>query len=152
MPISYVSKIAVKKDLDLFNASKDLPLTITLKDIVEGTQKNSKACPFAIAAKRIPGVRKAYVLRTKVFLEFRDRIVRYDLPQSARNFILSFDRNERIYPGDYVLKEVIGTRQPSYLRKEHRKRKKLRATGKIPSPKKIGPWAKDIRNLDEPLE
>jgi len=149
MPISYINKIVAKKDLDFFDATKPLPLKITLKDIKAGEPGNSKKCPFAIAAKRVPGVCAAYVLRTKIFLQYRDRMVRYQLPMNVRKQIALYDSTRKMNPGDYQLKEVDLSNVPSVQRKGYKKRKKMREEGKIHSPKTRGAWPKG-RTLAEP--
>lgn len=100
---TYVTKYAKKNNLKIVDSKSQLRLEIRPDDVVKATQKNSKCCAFACAAKRVPKVKAAYFFRSTAWLEYADRLVRYNLPPSVQKEIVSFDRSKVVATGTYTI-------------------------------------------------
>lgn len=157
---TYVQKLCETRGLKLTNATRPIIVGVAVDDILKSRTKNSKCCAFARAAKREPGVRAAYFFRSTAFLEFGDRMVRYDLPQAVQKEIVSFDRGGVMAPGQYELKPPRPSR--NHVRRPAATRRALdRITASLPlvvngkraAPVKPGHKQRPtpfIRTLDEP--
>lgn len=107
--MSYVHDIAKRKGLEIVDATKPATVKVTPSDIEKAKSLNSKQCAFARAALKEPGVMGAYFFRSIAFIEYRDCMVRFALPQKVRDEITTFDRAGFMEPGRYVINPI----QPS---------------------------------------
>jgi hypothetical protein len=95
-------EIAGKKVVD---AKRPAKILITKRDVVAGDNKNPSGCAAALAAKRdVPDCLSARVHIGRVYIEHKDKWVRYLTPEALRTEIVAFDRGGSFQPGDYVLK------------------------------------------------
>jgi hypothetical protein len=95
-------EIAGKRVVD---AKRSARILITKRDVVDGDNKNPSSCAAALAAKRdVPECLSARVHIGRVYIEHRDRWVRYLTPDALRTEIVAFDRGGSFQPGDYVLR------------------------------------------------
>jgi hypothetical protein len=101
---TYIEKIVREEQLQLQDAEKPLKIVVTQNDIVNAKQLNSRSCAFARAAKKMPGVKGAFFFRTKAYLQYDEKMVRYHLPPSVQFEITSFDRLGVVESGAYNLK------------------------------------------------
>jgi hypothetical protein len=101
-PLEIEMEIAGKKVVD---AKKPAKILITKRDVVVGDNKNPSSCAAAIAAKRdVPECLSARVHIGRVYIEHKDKWVRYLTPDALRTEIVAFDRGGSFQPGEYVLK------------------------------------------------
>lgn len=95
-------EIAGKKVVD---AKRSAKIVITKRDTETGDNKNPSSCAAALAAKRdVPECLSARVHIGRVYIEHKDKWVRYLTPEALRTEIVAFDRGGSFQPGDYVLK------------------------------------------------
>jgi hypothetical protein len=95
-------EIAGKKVVD---AKRSAKIVITERDAKVGDNKNPSGCAAALAAKRdIPECLSARVHIGRVYIEQKDKWVRFMTPDSLRSEIIAFDRGGSFQPGEYELK------------------------------------------------
>jgi hypothetical protein len=95
-------EIAGKKVVD---AKRPAKIVITVRDTKIGDNKNPSSCAAALAAKRdVPECLSARVHIGRVYIEHKDKWVRYLTPEALRTEIVAFDRGGSFQPGGYVLK------------------------------------------------
>ena len=95
-------EIAGKKVVD---ARRPVKIVITERDARIGGNKNPSGCAAALAAKRdIPECISARVHIGRVYIEQKDKWVRFMTPDSLRSEIIAFDRGGSFQPGEYELK------------------------------------------------
>lgn len=85
------------------------PLTFTVSDgDVKKSKPNSpEECAGACAIKRLnPNVEEVHMHRSITFVEFADRVVRYQTPCAVRDQLLRFDAAQKFEPGRYHLAKV----------------------------------------------
>lgn len=117
-------EIAGKKVVD---AKRPAKIVITVRDTKLGDNKNPSSCAAALAAKRdVPECLSARVHIGRVYIETKDRWVRYLTPDALRTEIVAFDRGGSFQPGDYVLKppapsETVEGRHKAYTDKAYPK-------------------------------
>lgn len=86
------------------DATKKAAIKITERDVNEGKNKDPAACAAARAAKRdVSNCISARVHIGRVYIEQKDKWVRYETPKSLRTEIIAFDRGGSFEPGEYVL-------------------------------------------------
>lgn len=100
---SYVNKRSRDLNKPIVDATEPMVLEVKAIDVIRASEKNSKCCAFARAAEREASVEAAFFFRTKAYLEFEDKIVRYALPMSVQKEIVAFDRHKEMDPGTYQL-------------------------------------------------
>jgi hypothetical protein len=88
------------------DATKRVKIMITKKDTVEGDNKNPSSCAAARAAKRIENCISARVHLGRVYIEQKDKWVRYQTPEALRSEIIAFDRGGSFQPGEYTLRTM----------------------------------------------
>lgn len=87
------------------DAKKSAKIVITAKDTKAAANKNPSSCAAALAAKRdIPECLSARVHIGRVYIEQKDKWVRYYTPDALRTEIIAFDRGGSFQPGKYELK------------------------------------------------
>ncbi len=99
----YVYKRADDLGIPVAEAKRRLLVTVTDEDVVKAKKADSKHCALARAALRLPNVNAAYFFRSTAFLEYEDKMVRFNLPESVRREIVSFDRAQIMAAGVYQL-------------------------------------------------
>lgn len=101
---TYIDKRAAELRLPIVDAKESLVLEVVPQDVTRAQAKNSRCCALVRACERqMPNVRAAFFLRSTAYLEFDDRIERFNLPMSVQKEIISFDRNRVMEPGVYQL-------------------------------------------------
>jgi len=103
---TYITKRAEDLGLSVVDADKPLQVEVKPTDIEKAVQKNSKCCAFVRACERSLDINAAFFFRTKAWLEYDDKIVRYELPPSVQREIVAFDRSRKMAPGVYQLSAV----------------------------------------------
>ena len=97
-------EIAGKKVVD---ARKPVTINSTPRDVATGDNKNPSACAAARAARHsIPECISARVHIGRVYIEQKDKWVRFNTPDSLRAEIIAFDRGGSFQPGEYVLRPI----------------------------------------------
>lgn len=135
---SLITKLAREKKLLKIDAKKPLILTVSEQDIRGAKAKSPGFCAFAVATKRQhPEIVNCYFYKTKAWLEYEDRLVRYHLPLAMQKEIASFDRFHQMkqankaapkglamQPGEYKALAVPKSNTTGYKKKENAKRYK----------------------------
>lgn len=89
------------------DAKKPATIRITPKDVAAGDNKNPSSCAAARAAKHsIEDCISARVHIGRVYIEQKDRWVKYQTPQALRTEIIAFDKGGSFQPGEYTLKAI----------------------------------------------
>lgn len=128
----YVYKRAEDLGIDVVAGKSRILVTVTANDVVNAKKANSKHCALARASLRLPGVNAAYFFRQTAFLEYKDRMERFELPPSVQKEIVSFDRAQIFSEGTYQLTPPPPSRESSKARKkEYKRRKVARAHDKV---------------------
>jgi hypothetical protein len=123
---------------------------VTDDDVVSSKKANSKHCALARAALRLPKVNAAYFFRSTAFLEYEDKMLRFNLPESVRREIVSFDRAQIFASGVYALAPMPPTMTRKAQNKYDRtKRKQRKATARV-SPEAISKIAAGEPKNDTP--
>lgn len=123
MPKNYVYKRAEDLGLPIEDSASPVLVTVTAGDVINAKKRDSKDCALSRAALRVPGVLGAYFFLNTALLEYKDKIVRFKLPQSVQKEIVSFDRAQIFAPGIYQMSAVPPALAPKYA-KRHRTKKK----------------------------
>lgn len=149
---TYINKRAKELGLRLVDATQHLEIEVTPGDVRKATKLNARKCAFAIAMRRERAeVVNAYFMRSRAWLEYNDRIVRYMLPPSVEKEIVVFDRGGAPAPGVYRLGpprasgKLEAARQLG--RKAHAKRAAKAKTGRF-SPERLR-TVRTERNLSQ---
>jgi len=89
----------------VFDAKAPLTVKISKADIVKSTSGDPDNCAAAIALVRQEPIMAAHVYRSRVFIELRERVIRYITPGRLRQETISFDRGtpDKFLEGDYTL-------------------------------------------------
>jgi hypothetical protein len=86
------------------DATSKATIHITPLDATKGANKDPAACAAARAAKRdITDCLSARVHIGRVYVEHKNKWVRYFTPDALRTEIIAFDRGGTFQPGDYTL-------------------------------------------------
>jgi hypothetical protein len=115
--MNYIQTRAKERGIPMIDSRRNIVVEVSSKDC-KAAEGNPKDCALARAVKREykgKGVLAAYFLRTSAWLEYEDKLVRFDLPISVQKEIVSFDRGAGFAPGKYSLSKVppsskLGTR------------------------------------------
>ena len=87
------------------DARKHAVIHITDRDTIKGATKDPGACAAALAARRdIADCISARVHIGRVYIEQKEKWVRYQTPESLRTEIIAFDKGGSFQPGDYTLR------------------------------------------------
>lgn len=109
------------------DATRRVKIHITKRDTVEGDNKNPSGCAAARAAKRdVPDCISARVHIGRIYVEHRDKWVRYFTPDSLRTEIIAFDRGGSFQPGEYELKIPAASERSDARRTERERSSKNR--------------------------
>ena len=120
---TYIEKRSMDLQKPIENAKEPMVLEVKAIDVVRASEKNSKCCAFVRACEReVQGAQAAFFFRTVAFIEYQDKIVRYQLPQSVQREIVSFDRNGTLDPGVYQLSPQVPSKSPRMMKKADTKR------------------------------
>lgn len=118
------------------DATSKVKILITKRDATEGDNKNPSSCAAARAVKRdIPECISARVHIGRVYVEQKDKWVRYFTPDALRTEIIAFDRGGTFQSGEYELKLPSKT-ETEAARKDYRKGDRHKLQGKALSAKK----------------
>jgi hypothetical protein len=123
VPKLYVYQRAEYLGIPVTDGTERVFVTVTNTDIVKAKKVDSKGCALSRATMRLPGVNAAYFFRSKAFIEYDDRIEKFDLPPSVQKEIVSFDRAHIFASGVYQLTPPAASRSNEAQRGYHRKRK-----------------------------
>lgn len=159
---TWVTKRANELDLKVVDAAKDLTLEVVAEDVTSAKRKNAKCCAFARAAKRqMPKVKAAYFFRTTAYLEYEDKMVRYQLPPAIQKEIVSFDRAQKMEPGVYSVKKPAPTQRldsdskfgkgKSWANRSE-KAKREKGKGAFGVTRKVRNKTKGVREIYEPAD
>lgn len=123
----YVYKRAEDLGLKISDGKTAKYVAVTKDDVVRAKKADSQHCALARSALRLPGVRAAYFFRQTAFLEYADRMEKYELPVSVQKEIVSFDRAQIFAEGAYQLSppRPSNRRQALKRRVTDRKKQKL---------------------------
>jgi excisionase family DNA binding protein len=99
----YVIRRATELGMEVVDADQPVQIVVTVDDILKAKKANSRTCALAKASSRLPGVRTGYFFRSIAYLEYKNRMVRFAIPQSLQKEIVSFDRSHIFAPGIYQL-------------------------------------------------
>lgn len=116
----YVYKRAEALGIPVVDAKKALYVGVTTKDVISAKRKNSEHCALARAALRLPDVNGAYVFRSMAFIEYPNRMERFQLPSSVQKEIVSFDRAQIFADGVYQLTPPAPSSRLEPMRKRSR--------------------------------
>lgn len=130
MPKPYVYRRADELGIPVTDAKESIKVVVTATDVIKAKQANSKHCALARATMRLPDVNAAYFFRSKAFLEFDDRIEKYDLPVSVQKEIVSFDRAHVFAPGVYQIRPASPANNVKGLKKRLKKDRQRRKVKK----------------------
>jgi hypothetical protein len=89
----------------VFDAKTALTVKISKADIVGSKPGNPDNCAAAVALVRQEPIMAAHVYRSRVFVEFKDKVIRYVTPGRLRQETISFDRGTpgKFMEGDYKI-------------------------------------------------
>ena len=118
--------------LTMIDADKPIDVKITREDIQGAKAQNPANCAIARACKRQHHVENAFVFRTTVWLETKDKLVRYSLPPSLQKEVVAFDRGGRrsFAPGEYHLSPAHNAKRNAAQKRGEYPQKKIKARAK----------------------
>lgn len=122
-----------EKGIPIVDATEPLKVCVRKCDIKGAGVKNPGDCAMARACKRQKGVKSAHFTRSTAYLEFDDKVVKYDLPTSIQKEIVAFDRagDKAFEPGVYQLSKVRPSATQAVQKAKANRRRKLIREGKI---------------------
>lgn len=124
---TYITKRANDLGLKVVDATAPLMIEVRKSDVDKAVPKNSKVCAFARACERSQPVEAAFFFKSTAWLEYKDKIVRYNLPPSVQKEIVTFDRSRNMEPGMYRLSAINPN---ATLVAKTKMREKAKAAGK----------------------
>lgn len=86
------------------DATRKLSIKILKADTVKGANKDPGACAAARAAKRSPNCLSARVHLGRVYIEQKDKWLRFKTGDALRSEIIAFDRGGSFQPGTYEIR------------------------------------------------
>jgi hypothetical protein len=89
------------------DAKRSAMIHITAKDVKEGNNKNPSSCAAAKAAKHSLSCLSARVHIKRVYIEKKDKWLRFETPDALRTEIIAFDKGGSFQPGDYKLRAIM---------------------------------------------
>ena len=151
---TYVTKRAAELGVKVVDATAPLMLEVKQSDIDRAVPKNSKVCAFARACERAMPVEAAFFFKSTAWLEYKDKIVRYRLPNSMQKEIVSFDRSRQMEPGVYRL-SAIGKNKTLKAKAKERERDKAakrshQGAGKLRRTEAFRHKTTNVRGLFDP--
>lgn len=149
---TYISKRAMEVNKKIVDAKESIRIEVIPQDIERAKQKNSKCCAFVRACERqLPGVEAAFVFRTKAWVEYEDKIVRFDLPTSVQKEIVAFDRAKAMEPGIYQFDKIAPSSTMAAKAKYARRAKRKHASKGIkPNAKRFIHHTTNVRGWVDP--
>jgi len=137
-------RIQTLDGLPVYDATEPLIIEIVKADIRSRDRKNPEKCALAQACKRELHVTEARAYLSRLYIKHGDHWLRYQLPETVRTEVASFDRGGGFSQGTYRIPPLSpskwsggrtrgdGTGKPKTMpaRQTHRKIEGLRA----PSP------------------
>lgn len=121
------------------DATKKLKIRILKADTVKGANKDPGACAAARAAKRSPNCLSARVHLGRVYIEQKDKWLRFKTGDALRSEIIAFDRGGTFQPGVYEVSAPTMSDRPEYRRtKAQRERNAAKVDPNRPAHKKTG--------------
>ena len=98
----------------IVNATEPLPFRVTDDDAKRAVPKDPERCAAALGLLRvIPGVLSVRVQRSRTFVEFENRIERYETPEAIRTELVALDRGGKFQPDDYSLRPLPPSARPN---------------------------------------
>lgn len=94
------------KGLPIVDATDDLNIEVTESDVRKAVPLSPTKCALANAACRMEGVARAHFNKAISYLVFKDRILRFETPESATREMVAIDRGGAFAVGKYTLKRV----------------------------------------------
>jgi hypothetical protein len=88
------------------DATRKLKINITKADTVKGANKNPGSCAAARACCRLPKVLSARVHLGRVYIEQKDKWLRFQTSEALRSEVIAFDRGGSFAPGQYQLRPL----------------------------------------------
>jgi hypothetical protein len=150
---TFLTKRAKELGLKKVDGKEPLTLKVSKLDVLRATRKNSKCCAFARACKRQVDVTAAYFFRSTAWLEYPDKLVKYDLPPSVQKEIVSFDRAGIVASGTYHLRPPTPSTSLKAIAKWNKSRGKRTSQPTRPGAKKRPMHRTElIRNTLEPAD
>jgi hypothetical protein len=104
-------KIQTIGGLPVYDADDPLVIEIIPADIRKRYQKHPDKCAVAEACKRELHVSEALAYRSRLYVRHGDHWKRYQMPETLRNEVITFDKGGGFTPGTYR----IPTMPPSKL-------------------------------------
>jgi hypothetical protein len=99
------------------DATRKLTINITRADTVKGANKDPGACAAARACIRTPKTLSARVHLGRVYIEQKDKWLRFQTPGALRSEIIAFDRGGKFEPGEYKLVPVSPANQEKFRKR-----------------------------------
>ena len=124
------------------DAKKPLMLEVTGDDIKHSNPLDPGGCAAAVAAMRLPGVTKAYVHLSKVYIERRTHWERFDNPRALRQEVVVFDRKGEFAPDEFKLNPPYPSQKPGYRKEYDKRRYRLQVPGGKNALPKKSDWKK----------
>jgi hypothetical protein len=88
------------------DATRNLKIEVTPKDVKDSTRKSHKGCAMAVACKRALDLDGMIVSVKTAYLVKDDTAIRYTIPESVSREVVSFDRKGGFEPGSYHLQKI----------------------------------------------
>ena len=98
--MSRLVEIEGKKVVD---ASYGMSVNVTPQDVAKGKRKDAHSCAIALACVRELDAVSAVVNRTRTYVEYPKRWLRFITPPKVRDELAAFDTTGQFHPGRYVL-------------------------------------------------
>lgn len=88
-----------------------MKVSVTQKDIDEGTKRNCRKCPIAKALQRIIPNKDIIVEGSIIWIDNKVFLA----PTKADAFVKAFDKGEKVKPISFVLKKDEGINRGKYI-------------------------------------
>lgn len=99
------------------DATRELHIQITDRDVKEGAKKNATSCAAAHALVRTGVCDQARVHVNRTYIKKGDKWLRFKTPPALRSEIVAFDRGGSFEPGEYKLMPLSPSQKTGIKRK-----------------------------------
>jgi hypothetical protein len=106
-------RIQTLDGLPVYDATEPLWIEVTAQDVKQHRRRDPERCALAAACKRELHVTEARAYLSRLYIRYADHWKRYQLPETVRTEVATFDRGGGFSSGTYRIPPLSPTKQSS---------------------------------------